>query len=176
MCNKVKKVLSNYSAEAGSNDFWVGLLYERNKGKLDVSEKNIKEAIDAFHSQNETIPFVYKIGENVLLRFITKNSKATHRYELGSESDLDAGGWVVNVCSDAIRHCIEEKEIKIMFYLSKYDRWWLMLVDNINYMKSEDQADIVKSITKSSCFERIIVVNYDGSSQIIDLDVLTIFP
>lgn len=60
--------------------------------------------------------------------------------------------------------------------LSKYDRWRLLLVDHINYMQSEDQADIVKSITKPLCFERIIVVNYNGSSQVIDLDILTIFP
>lgn len=168
--DKVKKVLLNYDTESGSDNFWVGLRYRRDKGKLNISEKKIKEAIDAFHSQNEAIPFKYKIGENVFLRFITRGSKTTYRYELGMESDLDAGGWVVNICSDAIRHCIEEKERKIMPYISKYAQWWLLLVDHMNYTRNEDQADIVKSISKSSCFERIIVVNYDGTSQVIDLN------
>ncbi|MBY0475899.1 MAG: hypothetical protein K2Q13_12750 [Nitrosomonas sp.] len=171
LCNKVKKVLSNYDAEAGGNNFWVGLCYERDKGKLDVSEKKIKEAIDAFHSQNEAIPYKYKIGENVLLEFIAKGSVTTHRYELGSEIDLDSGGWIANVCSDAIRHCIEEKEIKIMPYIARYDRWWLLLVDHMSYTKSEDQVDIVKCITKPSCFERIIIVNYDGTSKPIDSSI-----
>jgi hypothetical protein len=49
--------------------------------------------------------------------------------------------------------------------MAKYDRWWLLLVDHMYCMKSEDQTNIVKNITKPSCFERIVVIKYDGSLQ-----------
>lgn len=166
---RIEKVLSSYAVEADSTSFWIGIRYERVKGKLDVSEKMIKKAIDAFQKQKGIIPFEYRIGDNVLLRFIARGSKSNQKYQLGIQSDLDAGGWVVNVCSDAIKHCIKEKEMKIKPYFSKYDRWWLLLVDHMNFMKSEDRVDIVKNITKPLCFDRIVVINYEGSSQVLDL-------
>ena len=70
---------------------------------------------------------------------------------------------------DEIKIENKDKENKIKPYFSKYDRWWLLLVDHMNFMKSEDRVDIVKNITKPSCFDRIIVINYEGSSQFLDL-------
>lgn len=158
--NRIKKVFSNYNAE--TNNFWVALRYERVDGKLDVSEKMIREAIDAFQKQNEMIPFKYKLSSNVSLKFVARSSKLSHKYKIGIESDQDGGGWVVGLYTEMIKHCIEEKEKKIN---QKYNRWWLLLVDHIYCMDEDDKVDIVGNITKPSCFERIIVINHDGSLQ-----------
>lgn len=61
--DRIEEVLSSYAVEIDGNNFWVGLRYERDKGKLHVSERMIREAIDAFQKQNEIIPFEYKIGD-----------------------------------------------------------------------------------------------------------------
>lgn len=167
--DRIEKVLSSYPVEAEGASFWVSLCYERVKDKLNISEKMIKKAIDAFQKQKEIIPFEYKIGDNVLLEFIARGSETIHKYELGIESDLDYGGWGIGIYSDAIKHCIKEKEVKITPYFFKYNNWWLLLVDHMCFMKSEDRVDIVKNITRPICFERIIVINYEGSSQVLDL-------
>ncbi|MGZ0020452.1 hypothetical protein [Nitrosomonas sp. wSCUT-2] len=167
--DRVEKVLLSYVVEADGASFWVGLRYKRVNGELDISERMIKKAIDAFQKRKEILPYEYQIGDNVLLEFIARGSEKNHKYELGIESDLDRGGWVIEKCSDAIKHCIKEKELKIKPYFSKYDYWWLLLVDHMCFMKSEDRVDIVKNITKPLCFERIIVINYEGSSQVLDL-------
>ncbi|MBS0586684.1 MAG: hypothetical protein JSS37_01725 [Proteobacteria bacterium] len=158
--NRIKKVFSNYNAE--TNNFWVALHYERVDGKLDVSEKMIREAIDAFQKQNEITPFKYKLSSNVSLKFVAGSSKLSHKYKIGIESDEDSGGWVVGLYTEVIKHCIKEKEKKIN---KKYKRWWLILVDYICCMDEDDKVDIVRNITKPSCFERIIVINHDGSLQ-----------
>jgi len=167
--DRVEKVLSRYVVEADGASFWVGLRFERVNGELDVSKKMIKKAIDAFQKQNEIIPFEYRMSDNVLLKFLVRGSKTNRKFQLGTQSDLDAGGWVVDICSEAIKHCIKEKEMKIKPHFSKYDRWWLLLVDHMNFMKSEDRVEIVKNIAKPVYFERIIVINYEGSSQVFDL-------
>ncbi len=155
---RIAKVFSSYDAE--TNNFSVALCYERVEGKLDVSEKIVREAIDAFQKQDEIIPFEYKLSSNVFLKFVARSSKLSHKYEIKIDSDEDSIVWVVGRYTETIKHCIKEKEKKIN---QKYNRWWLLLVDHIYCMDKDDTVDIVQNITKPSCFERIIVINHDGS-------------
>lgn len=78
---------------------------------------------------------------------------------------------MIEICSDAINHCIQEKENKVKPYFENYGRWWLLLVDHMSYTKAEDYTEIVKNINKPIYFERVIVINYDGSSKNINFEL-----
>lgn len=161
----VEEELSKHPFDPNGNNFWLTLRYERDVGKLQDIRKNTALAVQAFQAQNENIPFKYKLSETVILEFVVKVQKLSRKFKIGIESDEDSGGWVVGMYAQDVMHCINEKEQKIQPYRNKYKSWWLLLVDHINCMDSFDRNHIVKSITKSSCFEKMIVIKHDGTIQ-----------
>ena len=80
-------------------------------------------------------------------------------------SDHNSGGWVGCIYIEEINHCIIEKEAKIKPYIGNHESWWLLLVDNINLMDSEDIENIVNQLEKPACFEKVIVVKTDGTKR-----------
>lgn len=161
----VENVLAEYSLSQNGNNFWLQLKFKRDIGILKDIKKNTTLAIKEFQAQNEKIPFTYQLSENVTLKFVAKASSHSPKYKIGTASDQDSGGWVVDMYTQHITHCITEKEQKIQAYKNKYQAWWLLLVDHISCMDSYDKEDIVKKLTKPSCFEKIIVIKHDGSFQ-----------
>lgn len=161
----VENELSKYPLDQDGNNYWLTLRYERNIGKLKDIKTNTNLAAQAFQAQNENIPFKYQLSENVALEFVAKAQKLSRKFKIGIESDQNSGGWVVGMYTQDVMHCIKEKEQKIKPYANKYESWWLLLVDHINCMDSYDKDDVVKSLTKPSCFEKVIVIKYDGTVQ-----------
>ena len=161
----VENELSKHPLSQHGNNFWLTLRYERNIGKLKDIKKNTALAVQAFQAQNESIPFKYKLSENVTLEFLAKAQKLSRKFKIGIESDENSGGWVVGMYTQDVMHCIKEKEQKIQPYTNKYKSWWLLLVDHINCMDSYDKDDIVKNLTKPSCFEKVVVIKHDGTIQ-----------
>jgi hypothetical protein len=61
-----------------------------------------------------------------------------------------------------LRLCVAEKEAKIAPYRSRYDSWWLILADHIDYaMGPEDRgvfrAEVMSRIAHG--FEKIILID-----------------
>lgn len=161
----IETELSKYPKDCKGNNYWLALRYERDIGKLKEIKKNVQLAIQAFQNQNESIPFKYNLSDRVVLEFIAKASNLSQKYKMGLDLDQDSGGWIVNLYVQDTMHCIKEKEKKIELYKSKYKSWWLLLIDHINFMDSSDRADIIKGISLSSSFDRVIVVKHDGTAQ-----------
>lgn len=161
----IEAELSNYPKDPNGNNFWLLLRYQRNIGKVKDIKKNTKLAIAGFQAQNESIPYSYKLSDNVTIEFVAKSPSLSRKYKIGIDSDQNSGGWVVNMYVQDTTHCINEKEQKIKPYRASYSEWWLLLVDHINCMDSYDKQDIVSSLKKPAAFKRVIVIKQDGSSQ-----------
>ena len=161
----VENELSKYALEQNGDSYWLTLRYERNIGSLKDIKQNTVSAVQAFQLQNENIPFKYKLSENVTLEFVAKAQKLSRKFKIGIELDQDSGGWVVDMYTQDVIHCIKEKEQKIKPYKNQYKSWWLLLVDHINCMDSYDKNDIVEKVTKPSSFEKIVVIKHDGTMQ-----------
>jgi hypothetical protein len=83
-------------------------------------------------------------------------------FVLGASSDNDSGGWVMGEVERNLRLCIKEKERKIAPYRKKYNSWWLLLVDHIDYsMDDEDRKIFRREVmpTIRHSFEKIIFVD-----------------
>ena len=83
-------------------------------------------------------------------------------YLLGASSDNDSGGWVMGEVERNLRLCIAEKERKIAPYRGKYEQWWLVLSDHIDYgMDSEDHETFRKEVMPRvpHSFDKIVLVD-----------------
>ena len=162
----VSNELSTYNIGNNGKSYWLTLRYTRNIDKNRIIKKNIKNSINAFENQNETIPFCYKLGKNVDLEFISNASHSKQKYKIGIESDMDSGGWVVPMYVDDITHCIKEKEQRIKPHLSKYGSWWLILVDNILCLCDSDITEVTQQLSKPACFSKIVILDINGQKLI----------
>ena len=170
----IKDELSKYPFSENDNNFWLKLKYKRDIGNITKIKKNTVLAVNAFQAQNEKIPFTYPLSENLTLKFFAKaQNHPSFKYNIGSYLDHDGGGRVIDMYVRAVRHCIRKKEPKIQAYKEKYQSWWLLLVDHINFIDSYDKEDIEKELKElscfemySPCFEKIIVIKYDLTLQI----------
>jgi len=91
-------------------------------------------------------------------------------FRFGGEDDGDAGGWVVPVYIENIRHCITEKSSKIKQYKLRYKEWWLYLVDFMELGLDQEVVKEMKSaISDLGEFNKVAVVNYMGEFLRLDL-------
>jgi hypothetical protein len=161
----VNNELEKYPKDNNGNNFWLMLRYRRNIGKLKKIKKNIDKAIKSFHAQKCTIPYKFNLSENITLEFSLKSSTLSRKYKVGIHSDHDSSGWVVSMYIQDTTHCIEEKERKIEPFRTRYQSWWLLLIDHIDCMDNYDKEKIERNIERSSSFNRVIVIKRDGTNQ-----------
>ncbi len=122
----------------------------------------LKKAIDEFHVQDASIPFKYKLTKNVSIKFFSKAGTSNQKYKIGMESDRDSSAWVVSMYIEDTTHCMMEKEQKIKPYHKKYEKWWLLLVDHLSCIGSYDIDKVISNLNKPNCFEKVIIVNFNG--------------
>jgi hypothetical protein len=79
-------------------------------------------------------------------------------FVLGAGHDFDAGGWVVAEMMENIHLCIREKAGLID--RSKYNEWWLILIDRTGLGFSKDDHDsLLELMSQEYAFDRIMLIN-----------------
>ena len=159
----INNEISKYPAEKNGENFWLAIQFRRGVGKLKAIKKQVTRAIKAFQEQEEKIPFTYDLSDTVTLKFIAKKSSSTCKYKIGTEVDMNRGGWIVDLYLKDMKYCIEEKEKKIQPYKEKYEMWWLLLVDHVFLLEDDDIQEITTELGHSNIFEKIILINLEAS-------------
>jgi len=173
---KISKLLSTFGKGHGGKNAFVNVKYERPifvDGKLMNKIKNIL---------NEHLMFInysknYQITDNLLIEIIPWENDLEYRYNFGSISDLNGGGFVLSNITKSLNLIIQEKENKIKKYYNKYKTWWLVLIDYIGYGVATNETEILKKDPRLfKIFEKIVFVaplrpfkgisiNYNGLSK-----------
>jgi len=162
LLNVISKELEKYILVEGDDKYWLSLSFKRDIGNTKDIKKNLKKAIDEFHLQDASIPFNYKLAQNVSIKFFSKAGTSNQKYKIGMESDRDSAAWVVSMYIEDTTYCIMEKEQKIKPYYKKYEKWWLLLVDHLSCISSYDIDKVVENLNKPNCFEKVIIINLNG--------------
>lgn len=109
---------------------------------------------------NPGYSFAKPISESVYLRFTKGSGWLGKPFALGAISDFDSGGFVYDLLSANIDHCIREKTRKISKYRARYEIWWLILVDHIDYCLSKEELHTVKvSRPRENEWDKVIIVS-----------------
>src|SRR5687767_4270989 len=92
-------------------------------------KSEMHNSLKTFLQTEVSLPCVLKVNEKIDFWINSSDGINGQVYQYGGERDEDAGGGVIPVYIENIRHCIAEKSSKIERYKSKYKEWWLYLVD-----------------------------------------------
>lgn len=103
----------------------------------------VREKLKAFGSATaqgagETI----EIDGNFKLRLARRGKAGHFAFDLGGDSDHDAGGWFIPEQEKSLNFCVEEKTRKLEPHRSKYQEWWLILVDFLPGGLVEEAAQV----------------------------------
>ena len=63
---------------------------------------------------------------------------------------------------------MEEKRKKIQPYFTRYQSWWLLLVDYIGFL-NKDVTEITSQLNKLSCFDKVLVINSIGNQLLLEI-------
>lgn len=100
------------------------------------------------------------INEDFELDLIRATDAHPTFFVFGGYSDRDSGGWVFSETQKNLRICIEEKTRKIARVRSKYQEWWLILIDFIGYGVDEcDRKLYREQLGVDHNWDKIILVN-----------------
>ena len=67
-------------------------------------------------------------------------------------------------------HCVEDKTVKIKDHHSKYNSWWLVLVDQIAHSFDENEKDEVKTmVSMNTSWDKVIVLNSLNGNNILEI-------
>ena len=78
----VENELSKHPLSLNGNNFYLTLRYERNIGKIKDIKKNTALAVQGFQAQNESVPFKYKLSENVTLEFVAIAKNTSRKFKI----------------------------------------------------------------------------------------------
>ena len=151
-------LLKSYESREFDKSSFVSVRFSRPMKSTKDVIKVIKEHLDE-HLADIHRECKHRIGDEVELKIFPAASRHSSPFILGIQIDNDSGGYVVSNICDSLKIIVEEKQKKVYKYRSKYNRWWLALVDFIGYGLSEDD---LKQLTEhcdiKHDFEKIILI------------------
>jgi len=167
----LKEVLASFDSQYNGKSYWVFVDYKR------PLDKNIREIKSDLQNSLKTIiqtdlslPYMLQVNKKIKLWLYSSDPVKGQVFRFGGEDDGDAGGWVVPVYIENIRHCITEKSSKIKQYKLRYKEWWLYLVDFMELGLDQEVVKEMKSaISDLGEFNKVAVVNYMGEFLRLDL-------
>jgi hypothetical protein len=167
-----EEVLNSLNNLYAGKSYWVFIDYERPLSSgIRQAKKDMELALRKFLDTKVTnFPCEISVNSEITFSIYESNPGNGKLFPVGGSGDSDAGGWVVSVYVENIRHCINEKSSKIEKRLDKYHEWWLYLVDCTGLELSQKETlEVTKEIRSTGNFDKVVVLSYDGQNIFITL-------
>lgn len=155
----VRSVLREFDERNPVKAYWIVIDYYRPLGNLSKIKNEIRKELKSFLINNPTTPFVKKITSTFTITIARAQKENIQRFRVGIESDLDSGGFIIPMYKDNIEYCSQEKAMKIQYYINNFVSWWLILVDMLPGISTQDISKLVLDSSTSAVWEKIIIVN-----------------
>jgi len=162
-------VLREFDGDRPDTAYWIALRYQRPLGKLKEIKRLTREALEAFLQNRPPTPHEMKITHSLTVSVIRDEENRARRFEIGIDTDLDSGGWIIPMYVENIDYCIREKVEKIRPYREKYTTWWLILVDMLLSIWTVDIPEITRAVKKPESLDRIIVVHPETARRVFEI-------
>lgn len=155
----LKGVLEEFSMKRAVKCYWIALQFNRPIGNLNKIKVLTREKLKSFLKIKPNTPYEINIKRNVKITIAQAGRKNPHRFRIGLESDFDSGGWTIPLYIENISFCIKEKTNKIQPYYTKYEKWWLILIDFLYGISGQDISNVLSEIEKPKEWDRIIIID-----------------
>lgn len=167
----LKEVLASFNSQYSGKSFWVFIDYQRPLGKnMRKLKLEMRNSLEKFLQAEVPLPYTLQVNEEIKFQFYSSVPISGRVFRFGGEGDGDAGGWVISVYIDNVRHCIAEKSSKIKQYESLYREWWLYLVDYMELgLDYDDIKEVKTAISDLGQFNKVAIINYTGEFLLFDI-------
>jgi hypothetical protein len=162
-----REVLESLNYLYAEKSYWVFIDYKRPlSSSIHQAKKDMELALREFLDLNiSKFPYEIPVNSEITFSFYESNPGNGKLFPVGGSDDSDAGGWVISVYAENIRHCIDEKSSKISKHLQKYSEWWLFLVDWIGFwIDTNEIAEVIKLVGDTGNFDKVCILSYDGQN------------
>jgi hypothetical protein len=166
---KIEKLLKQIKKDEFSNSIFLSVIYER---PLKVDKILMAEIKSKLLSNIPLLEkdLVLKIRDNLELSLFKSENKFDDYIQLGTYSDRDKGGYIVREIYENLILILKEKEKKVKKYQSKYDSWWLLLLDYIGYELSEMEIQQLNDLPRlTTIFDRIVLISPNNNNKSCDV-------
>lgn len=135
----------------GNEESWaVSLKFRRPLSFSKALRSAIGKSVEKFYATSARVEVVLNVHPNLKLIFRSAGRQYGSLFFLASVSDLDRGGFVLAEALRNVEMCMAEKRRKIEKYRSKYEEWWLVLVDTLHLGMQLGDWSQVSSFTDKS--------------------------
>jgi hypothetical protein len=131
LLNGMRTLLAEWPAKGRS--WWIDYHFHRPVPMWRELRPLVREILTRVDRADEAPSDRILVAKNFSMSFINSTVPLQSRFVLGGYTDYDRGGWLMHELQRNIRRCVEEKTRKIAPYRERYQRWWLVLLDQIGY-------------------------------------------
>lgn len=159
---RMRSILKSLGPSVDGECWYVGVDYGRPLPEWKLLEPLIRGKLAEFMRRPHRSRAVLQIAPNFEMDLLRAGMDHGSFFVLGAGSDNDSGGWVMSEVEKNLRLCIAQKEKKIAPYRGKYEEWWLVLADHIDYsMEDEDRVVFREQVmpTVPHSFARIVFLD-----------------
>ena len=120
--NVLEEVLKSFDYLYAGKSYWVFVDYKRPLGSnFRQVKKEMQLALLKFlDSRTTKFPCEISVNSEITFSIYESNPGNGKLFPLAGSGDFDAGGWVIGIYAENIRHCISKKSSKISKHLEKY--------------------------------------------------------
>jgi hypothetical protein len=131
---KFKNFLNSFGPVDTGESWFVHYRFRRPLPPWNQLQATVRQRLTVFRdNQRPQHRVKIFISEDFELDLIPATNAQPTFFVSGGYSDSDSGGWVFGETQKNLRICIDEKTRKITRVRSKYQEWWLILIDFIGY-------------------------------------------
>jgi len=140
--DKVEKLLESLGSPRDDASWFVLLQFSRPLPNWKVLRKQLRTKLE--HQMHQPYIGIIEIpfSERFFIRIVKGSKKYDTHYCMGGGTDMDSGGWLLSELESNIEFCAIEKAKKIAKYRSRYNQWWLILVDHIAYSMDKFEREL----------------------------------
>jgi hypothetical protein len=151
--------LLNEFGEPNDRSYWVSYTFFRPLSPWQEIYPILKERLLEISQSRSEASVSFHATRSLKVRVNQTTNLQSHLFNLAGLSDASAGGFVVSEMIKHIENYVADKSTKIMPYKTRYNIWWLVLVDYIGYgLSPDDQADLRQHLNVQSDFQKIYIV------------------
>ena len=160
----------DYAKTAEEKTYWISFHYERPLENLSEVRREVKRVLDNFIRNPSDSPQSFEIGPNFFLKILYLGPviELDHqRYAIASSHDRNRGGFVIPNLLRNLELCLERKNLSVAPHRSKYDRWWLVLIDYVALgIATNERDELEKHLPKKDFWEKIIILHPTTEKEI----------
>jgi hypothetical protein len=142
---RMKNILRSIGPSVDGECWYVGVDYRRPFPDWKQLDPRIRSQLGAFMQHPIRSRTTIQIAPNFNLDLLRAGMDHGLFFVLGASSDNDSGGWVMSEVERNLRLCIAQKEKKVAPYRAKYEEWWLVLADHIDYSMGEEDRVVFRT-------------------------------